>query len=45
MTRFDFYRSPEPAPRRPRSRSALWAVLCIGLELSVLFLLWAVLNS
>jgi hypothetical protein len=45
MTRFDFYRIPEPAPRRPRSRSAVWAVLCISLELSVLFWLWAALNS
>ncbi|HEY3696588.1 MAG TPA: hypothetical protein VGL30_13145 [Phenylobacterium sp.] len=44
MPRFDFYRSPETAPPRSRSRSVVWAMLCIALELSALFWLWVVLN-
>lgn len=44
MSRFDYYRAPEPPPPRRRAHSAIWAVLCITLELSVIFWLWAVLN-
>lgn len=44
MTRFDYYRSPEAPPQRRRTGSALWATLCVTLELSVLLWLWGVLN-
>jgi hypothetical protein len=44
MTRFDYYRIPEPPPRRRSVRSVLWAGLCISLELSILLWLWVVLN-
>jgi hypothetical protein len=45
MPRFELYQGPEAPPRRPPNHSATWAVLCISLELSVLFWLWVVLNT
>jgi hypothetical protein len=40
MPRFELYQSPE-APRRRRGAHAVaWGLLCVALQLAVLFWLW-----
>jgi hypothetical protein len=44
MPRFELYQSPETQPRR-RGHPLAWGIMCVLLQLSVLFWLWVEITS
>jgi hypothetical protein len=45
MPRFELYQNPDEPPRRRGAHAVAWGVMCVLLQLSVLFWLWVVLTG